>query len=113
MTEAAETTSIIQYSVDQAGQAIIPFFTMLLKFTIVLALIALFFMFVKFLIIKAIKKAKSDTGTKTKSKVKEDGQQYYLSNEELEIIRSYNKLSEDKKQEIKEKMNEYIKNIKI
>ena len=109
MTEVAETTSIIQYSVDQAGQAIMPFFIMILKFTIVLALIALFFMFVKFLIIKAIKKAKSDTGTKTKSKVKDEGQQCYLNNEELEIIRTYNKLSEDKKQEIKKLMRAYIK----
>lgn len=57
MTE--ENTSIVQNAVEQTQAVIMPFFYQLVGFALILAIIALLFLFLKFLIIKNIKKTKS------------------------------------------------------
>lgn len=62
MTEEITTTteSIIKSSIEQGANAIMPVFTSLLKFAFIITVIAIAFMFIKFLIIKAVKKSKNN-----------------------------------------------------
>lgn len=62
MTEEITTTteSIIKSSIEQGTNAIMPVFTSLLKFAFIITVIAIAFMFIKFLIIKAVKKSKNN-----------------------------------------------------
>ena len=106
---AETTTNSVQNAIDQTKEALMPAFYTILKYALIIAAIAFIFMFVRFLIVKAIKKSKSDQRSTKKKNFKDEGREYYLNNDELEAIRLYSKLTENEKITIKQEMKEIIR----
>ena len=105
------TTSIIQSSVEQVQNVLEPFYIQLFKYVVVLALIGFLFLFVKFLITRAINKHKNNSNSNIKNESKD--QTYYLEPEQLEVIRLFDKLADEDKARIKNEMYIAVKNKKL
>lgn len=105
------TTSIIQSSVEQVQNVLEPFYIQLFQYVVVLALIGFLFLFVKFLITRAINKNKNNSNSNIKNESKD--QKYYLEQEQLEVIRLFDKLTDEDKARIKNDMYVAVKNKKL